>query len=184
MQMAPATKSWTVAERDRLPDDGNRYEVVGGELFVTPMPVPRHQEVVKRLFLPVHTFVEAHGLGSAYESGTDVILSEHDVVVPDVAVYTFRGDELPVRWSEAPKPILVVEVRSDSTWRRDVGPKRRLYVAGEVPEYWIVNDEARTVTVVRPGQEDVIVSDVLRWQPAGAPVPLEISLAGVFRGIV
>jgi Uma2 family endonuclease len=181
MVMALATGTWTVAERDRLPDDGNRYEVVDGELFVTPMPVPRHQQIVKRLFLLLHDYVEKHGLGSVFESGTDVIFSPRDVVIPDVVGYPFRDDQLPATWKDAPKPMLVVEVRSESTWRRDVGPKRRLYVRGEVPEYWIVDGEERTVTVVRPGHEDVRIADVLMWSAAGAKRALEIPLPELFR---
>ena len=181
MLMEIATRSWTVAERDRLPDDGNRYEVVGGELFVTPMPVPRHQIVAQRLFLMLYPFVEQHRIGSVFDSGTDVIFSKRDVVVPDVVVYPVPAEQLPKKWIDAPKPILVVEVRSDSTWKRDVGPKRRLYVEREVPEYWIVNDEDREVTVVRPGEADVDVTDQVRWKPRGAAAVLEISLADLFR---
>ena len=81
-----------------------------------------------------------------------------------------------------PRPALAVEVRSESTWRRDVGPKRRLYVEREVPEYWIVNDDERTITVVRPVEADLVATDTLQWQPAHAPVPLLIRLADVFAG--
>jgi Uma2 family endonuclease len=178
-----ATRSWTVAERDRLPDDGNRYEVVDGEPFVTPTPAPRHQVLVKRLFLRIHAFVEAQGLGCAFDSGTDVIFSPRDVVVPDIAVYPVVEDALPRNWADAPKPTLVVEVRSDSTWRRDVGPKRRLYVAREVPEYWIVDGDERSITIARPGYDDVVVHDVLRWRPQGAAEALEVQLAEVLRQV-
>lgn len=181
MFMDLATRRWTVAERDRLPRDGNRYEVVRGELFVTPMPSPRHQETVKRLFLPINAFVVQHSLGSAYDSGTDVHFSDEDVVVPDLVVYPFGPDELPDKWLAAPKPLLVVEVRSQTTWRRDVGPKRRLYMEGAVPEYWIVNGDAREVRIVRPGRADEIARDVIRWQPAGTEIALEIDLGEVFR---
>ena len=181
MLMDTATRPWTLAERDRLPNDGNRYEVVYGELFVTPMPAPRHQEIVKRMFRILDAFVEAHHIGSAYESGTDVIFDEHNGVVPDVAVYSFGPDNLPEHWKDAPKPMLVVEVCSDATWRRDVGPKRRLYVEREVPEYWIVDGDDCEVRVVRPGHDDVVVRDVLRWQPPNADAALEIPLREVFR---
>ena len=181
MLMDLATKRWTVAERDRLPDDGNRYEVVRGELFVTPMPAPRHQIVVQRLFLRLHAFVEQCRLGCVFESGTDVIFSEEDVVVPDIAAYPVAAEALPQRWADAPKPILVVEVRSPTTWRRDAGAKRRLYVEREVPEYWIVNGEDLEVTIVRPDHDDERVTGTLRWHPRGASEALEIDLGEVFR---
>lgn len=181
MHMELATRRWTVAERDRLPDDGNRYEVVDGALFVTPMPVPRHEEIVKRFFRLLDSYVEAQQIGSAYPSRSEVVFDSHNIAVPDVVVFPFDGRALPARWADAPKPLLVVEVRSDSTWRRDVGAKRRLYVEGAVPEYWIVNDEDRAVTVVRPGRTDERVTGVLRWQPPGVDVALEIDLGEVFR---
>lgn len=180
MRMAIAAGPWTVAQRDLLPDDGNRYEVVDGELLVTPMPVPRHEITAKRLFLLLHAFVEREGLGSAFPSRADVIFDKHNIVVPDAVVFPLRDEDLPKRWADVPKPILVVEVRSPTTWRRDTGAKRRLYVEREVPEYWIVNDEDREVTIVRPGREDELVTDVVRWHPHGANTALEIELAEVF----
>jgi Uma2 family endonuclease len=179
--MPSTTTRWTVDDRDRLPDDGNRYEVIDGELLVTPMPAPRHQELVKRLFRKLDAFVEAHDLGCAYDCGTDVIFSRHDVVVPDIAVYAFRPDRLPQRWADAPKPMLVVEVRSKSTCRRDVGVKRKLYVERTVPEYWIVDGDERTVTVVRPVGTDTNARVAVSWQPPGSRQTLAISLDEVFR---
>jgi Uma2 family endonuclease len=178
--MDTATGTWTVAERDRLPNDGNRYEVVDGELFVTPMPVPRHQLIVQRLWRLLDPYVRLHGIGSAFCAGTDVYFDSRNAVVPDVAVYDFPEAQLPRTWQEAPKPILVAEVASDSTWRRDVGPKRQLYEKREVPEYWIVDGDDCTVTVVRPHEEDVVVRNTLRWQPQSAFPALEIVLADVF----
>lgn len=181
MRMATATGPWTVAQRDALPDDGNRYEVVDGELFVTPMPAPRHEIIAKRLFLLLDGYVVKHGLGSAFPSRSDVVFDGRNVVVPDVVVFPVKDEDLPKRWADAPKPLLVVEVRSPTTWRRDVGAKRHLYVEREVPEYWIVSDEDLTVTVVRPKREDETATRVLRWHPRGASAALEIDLGAVFR---
>jgi Uma2 family endonuclease len=182
MHMVLETRPWTVAERDRLPDDGNRYEVVDGELFVTPCPDPHHQLVAEALGDRLKPFVRSLGLGTVFVSPTDVIFSKRDVVIPDVVVYPFDRQHAPQSWKDAPKPILVVEVRSPTTWRRDIGPKRRLYVEREVPEYWIVDQDDRSVTVVRPGYEDVHVKDVLRWMPRGdaSPDVLEIPLSEIF----
>ncbi len=181
MPMATETAEWTVAQRDRLPDDGNKYEVVGGELFVTPSASPRHQVIADKLAQRLRPFVVEHRLGTVLDLDTDVIEGEHNVVVPDVVVYPFTEENLPATWSVAPRPILVAEIRSPTTWRRDVGPKRDLYVALGIADYWIVDADARTVTVVRPGQPDERVTDVLRWHPAGASRALEIDVATLLR---
>ena len=167
MLMASETATWTVAQRDRLPDDGNKYEVVGGELFVTPAPSVRHELIAHDLFELLSPYVREQRLGIAFDLLTDVIRGEHDVVMPDVAVYPFTRETAPAQWADAPRPILIAEIRSPTTWRRDVGPKRELYVALGVPDYWIVDGDARTVTVVRPGHPDQRVTDILRWHPPG-----------------
>ncbi|MFI5243746.1 MAG: Uma2 family endonuclease [Gemmatimonadales bacterium] len=179
--MATESATWTVAQRDRLPDDGNKYEVVGGELFVTPMPSWRHQWIAHDLVELLAPYVREHRLGSAFDLITDVIGSDKDVVVPDVVVYPFTRENSPVRAIDAPRPILVAEIRSPTTWRRDVGPKRDLYVALGVPEYWIVDPDERAVTVVRFGHADERVTDILRWHPAGASRALEIDVATLLR---
>jgi|SRR5579862_365101 len=181
MPMALDTAEWTVAQRDRLPDDGNKYEVVGGELFVTPMPSWRHQFIARDLFRLLDPYVTEHALGSAFDLVTDVIDGERNVVVPDVVVFPFTRDDAPASARDAPRPILVAEVRSPTTWRRDVGPKRDLYVAMDVPEYWIVDPAERAVTVVRPGRPDERVTDLLRWHPPGATRALEIDVGTLLR---
>jgi Uma2 family endonuclease len=181
MPMATETAEWTIAQRDRLPDDGNKYEVVGGELFVTPSPSRRHQWIADELCDLLKPYVAEHGLGSALAVNTDVIRGEKDVVVPDVAVYPVTREDPDGPWSQMPRPILVAEICSPTTWRRDVGPKRDLYVALGVAEYWIVDADERVITVVRAGHADERVSDVLRWHPAGAARPLEIDLRTLLR---
>ena len=83
-------------------------------------------------------------------------------------------------WERAPRPILVVEVHSDTTRRRDRDQKKRLYIDAGVAEYWMVDPDEGIVTVVRPGHADRVVSDRLTWSPAGTSAPLEISLDELF----
>ncbi len=180
MHMAISTRRWTIAEWERLPRDGNRYEVVAGELFVTPMPAPGHQIVVQRLWEALLPYVRRWGLGSVFAAGVDLFFGADEVAEPDLAVFGVPEEALPKRWKDAPAPILVAEVRSDSTWRRDVGPKRRLYTSRRIAVYWMVDPEERTVRVVRPGWPDEMVTDALRWHPAGAGDPLEIALSAIF----
>lgn len=181
MPMASETATWTVAQRDRLPDDGNRYEVVDGELFVTPAPSRRHQWIANDLRDALAPYVQEHRLGTALDLTTDVIGGDRTVVVPDVVVYPVTRDDPDGPWSEMPRPILVAEIRSPTTWRRDTGPKRDLYVALGIPEYWIVDPDERAVTVVRAGRADERVTGTLRWHPAGASQALEIDVATLLR---
>jgi len=85
-----------------------------------------------------------------------------------------------VAWDQAPIPILVVEVLSDSTRRRDRMQKKTFYVDAGVEEYWIADDESTTITSVRAGRADVVARGELTWSPDGATSPLTIDLAVVF----
>lgn len=181
MLMASQTAPWTIEQRDRLPDDGNRYEVVYGELFLTPAPSVRHELVVRRLIEFVNVFASRHGLGTAFGSSTEVYLETQNVVMPDLVVFPLAEALLPARWRDMPTPILVAEVSSPETWRRDAAAKRSAYLAGNIADYWIVDHEECTVTVVRPGREDEQVTETLRWSPRATDAVLEIPLAEVFR---
>src|SRR3954469_25951458 len=85
MHMATRTRRWTRVDLERMPDDGNRYEVVRGELFVTPAPSPRHQHVVHELAERLRRFVEAMGLGEVHQSPSAVVF-EASEVQPDIIV--------------------------------------------------------------------------------------------------
>jgi Uma2 family endonuclease len=90
--------------------------------------------------------------------------------------------ERPARsWAKAPLPMLVIEVLSESTRRRDHLQKRDLYIAAGIPEYWIVDEEERTIRVVRPDRADVVSGTSLAWHPANATDPLVIDVRALFR---
>lgn len=179
MHMAQETHIWTRADLQRLPDDGNTYEVVCGELFVTPAPRARHQEIIVVLARRLSRYVESHALGDVHQARS-VMVFEGSEVQPDIMV---RGKvpPPPPEWEDAPLPFLVVEVLSGATRRRDLVQKRALYLDAGVAEYWIVDGEHRTIRVVRPQHEDEIVADELRWHPAGASEPLVLDIASLFR---
>lgn len=170
--------AWTLDDLDSLPDDGNKYELLHGELYVTPPPEPDHETAIARLIRLLVPFVERHGLGMVF-AGHPVIRTTDSHVEPDLAVR-----QPPARkstWVDAPLPILVVEVLSPETRRRDLGPKREFYTEERrVADYWIVDEDRRTITVVRPDEPHVVVSDRFEWSPAGARVSLPIDLVDVF----
>ena len=182
MLMVTKTRAWTAEDLDRLPDDGNRYEVVEGELFVTPAPSLPHQVVAGAIYRHLYPFVEHHyRLGWVMFAPGDVHVNAKSRVQPDIFVVPRTAAGKPASWREAPTPILVVEVLSDSTAQRDLGPKRELYRRAGVVEYWIVDHEKRTVAVVRHGQADVELGDRLTWFPVGATEALVIDLPELFR---
>lgn len=83
-------------------------------------------------------------------------------------------------WEGAPLPVLIVEIASDSTRRRDCVFKRTAYVDAGIPDYWTIDGEDRTIRVARPGRDDVLVKDGVWWHPAGPTEPLEVQLRDVF----
>lgn len=179
MHMAQGTVPWTRAGLERLPDDGNTYEVVRGELFVTPAPRARHQEIVVVLARHLSRYVDAHDLGNVHQARS-VMVFEGSQVEPDIMVRRAVPPP-PPEWEDAPVPFLVVEVLSDATRRRDRVQKRSLYLDAGVPEYWIVDGDQRTIRVVRPERGDEELSDALRWHPLGASAPLSLDIAAMFR---
>ncbi len=179
MSMAATTKHWTLEELHSLPDDGNKYEVVHGELFVTPAPGPLHESVLERLTHILDPYVTAHRLGRIYRARA-VVRREGSEVEPDLMVRQ-PPQNLRDSWEKWPTPILVVEVLSDSTRRRDREQKRHFYVRDlSIPEYWIVDAEERIITSVRTGEEDRDFAETLTWAPAGASEPLAFAISDVF----
>ncbi|MGH7529162.1 MAG: Uma2 family endonuclease [Gemmatimonadales bacterium] len=182
--MSQATERWTAEMVRALPDDGNRYEVIGGALCVTPAPSPDHQRAVAALLVPLAQFVKAHRLGDALTSPADIEFDEEDLVQPDVLVAPLVDGRRPKQWSDIKTLLLAVEVLSPSTARADRTIKRRLFQRVAVPEYWIVDVEARLVERWRPGDgRPEILTDALTWRPAGAPDALGIDLPTLFAEI-
>ena len=168
-----------------LPADGNRYEVIGGELFVTPAPNFRHQDAVLKLLLRLVPFVETQRLGYALMAPADIEFDEEDMVQPDAFVGPLVAGRLPTKWSEIKSLLLAIEVLSPSTARADRTVKRRLYQRAAVPEYWIVDVEARLVERWRRADErPEILTEMLTWHPAGASEPLVIDLPAMFLKIL
>jgi Uma2 family endonuclease len=178
--VAVAVRKWTLAEVHRLPDDGNKYELVRGELFVTPPPTYEHETILAKLTRILCPYVKEQGLGHVYHPRS-VMRFEGSEVEPDLMVRKphpdRRGNDRD--WNRAPVPDLVVEVLSPYTQRRDFQEKRDLYLDAGVPEYWIVDPESRSITVIsRKGA--ACVADHLTWTPGGSAAPLTFDVVEVF----
>lgn len=177
MQMA-ATKVWTLEELHSLPDDGNKYELIHGELFVTPAPSPRHERLADSLHAILQPYVTAHRLGQIQRPRAVIVIRGSEVE-PDLMVRPEQRP-IPTDWEHAVLPILVVEIASDATRRRDRTQKHDWYREVEIPEYWMIDGDDRSVRVARPGREDLVERDRVEWQPTGAKEGLVIQLKTYF----
>jgi len=179
MHMAANTKVWTLDELHGLPDDGNKYELIHGELFVTPSPTNDHEEIGARLTRILDPYVAANGLGYVLHPRA-IIRFQGSEVEPDLMVRR-RHPSPKDGWAAAPIPILVVEIGSPSTRRRDREHKRDFYIDDvAVPEYWIVDPERREIVVVKPGAPNEVAREWVTWLPSGTTSPLRVDVATVF----
>ena len=184
MDMAAATIRWTAAMVRALPDDGNRYEVVDGELLVTPAPTWRHQAASRALFLQLHPYLVAHAIGEVIYAPADVEFADDRMVEPDLFVVPLVGGRAPRTWEEAGRLLLAVEILSPGTARADRLVKRRLYQREGVPEYWIVDVDARLVERWQPGDErPEILTARLAWRPDPAVPAFEVDLDAYFGAL-
>jgi len=182
MLMAQAAGAWTLVDLDRLPDDGNKYELIDGDLFVTPAPSPAHEVLATAMRELLDPYVRQERLGTVYMAKS-VIQTDGSRVEPDLMVRQ-TPRILPEKWPEMPTPILVIEVLSAITRRRDHVEKRDFYLRNGVAEYWIVNRWDRTIDVISPNAEDVIVETRLTWHPTAASAALKIDVAEYFHSVL
>lgn len=139
---------FTYEDYKLLPED-KRCEIIEGDLLMTPTPTSRHQVILGEIFVHLRAFVKAQGLGLVLLAPTDVVLSEGNVVQPDLLfVAKDRHSIVDPAGGVHGAPDLVVEILSPSTSSRDQVLKRKLYAKYGVREYWVVNAEARTIEVL------------------------------------
>ena len=148
MVTAPLDLKRTYADYCRTPDD-ERYELLDGELIVAPAPNSTHQITVMELGTLLHIFVKVRGLGQVFFAPYDVVLSETNVVQPDLLFISNERSYIITAANARGAPDLVVEILSPSTAERDRTFKRALYARYGVREYWLVDPDTRTVTVLR-----------------------------------
>ena len=179
---------WTRAEVDRLVDErpGStpRYELVDGELLVTPGPSVRHQRIIFRLALLLEPYVRGHKVGEIFLGPAELPLMSGERYEPDLFVIPLvdgRRAPTPLGITE---PVLICETLSPGSSRHDRLTKRRAFQRSGVPDYWIVDGDAEVFDVWHPDDErPAIVDDRLVWSPAGAPVPFELDVRDFFASV-
>jgi len=172
---------YTVDMVRKLPEDGHRYEVVHGELLVTPAPRPWHEVIVGRLHAALASYVRDHGAGHVFAGRSEISWGADVLVEPDVFVVPLEQART-LDWKAMRDLLLVSEVLSPSSVRADRFTKRRLYQERRVPLYWVVDGDERLVEVWTPDAElPVIERERLVWQPVGVPSPFTLALDELFR---
>ena len=183
----PEARRWTADEVRELIDEERawpRYEFMDGELLVTPAPRPLHQLAVTELLVLVASYVKANAIGQAFASPADIELEADSVVQPDVFVIPVGSGGRIRSWKDVTGLLLAIEVLSPASVRNDRLKKRRYYMRNGVPEYWVVDIEARLVERARPGDDRVeLVDERIEWHPVGASEPLVIDLLAFFAEV-
>ena len=181
MVMAALVPLYTAEEVRHFPDDRLRYEVIRGELFVTPAPKKAHQRAARDLCSHMQAYLEAHGLGEALPAPFEVEFSEDTAVQPDVLVILEPQSRHLTQERLYGPPALAIEIISYSSKRTDRLQKRQLYLAEGVSEYWIVDLDQRHVERWRPGElAPEILTDRLVWNAAPGTPPFELDLLAMF----
>ncbi len=132
--------------------DDERYELLNGELILSPSPKEIHQYISGNLYFKIATFVRERSVGKVYFSPFDVVLSDTNVVQPDILFISNERTEIITPDNVRGAPDMVVEILSPATAERDRTIKLDLYAQHGVKEYWIVDPDARKITVLLRGE--------------------------------
>ena len=183
MAMPEPRTRWTLAEVNALPSDGNRYELVDGELLVSPAPRLWHQVVLKRLYDMINPYVSEMGDHLCLPLAVDVSFEEEQVMQPDLLVMPLLpGGRVPERFTDVGRLLLAVEVLSPSTEWYDRVVKRTAFQP-HVPEYWVVDPDRERVERWRPGDaEPEVCTGTMSWHPMERLAPLTLDLTALFAG--
>lgn len=184
MAMPAVSRRWTAREVRALieenPRKTPRYELVDGELLVTPSPAPLHQRAVMELVVKLHAYLEVQRIGLVLASPSDVELEPEFLSQPDAFVVPWR------EWKRLGKDrvirelVMAIEVLSPSSGRHDRVRKRPMYQR-HVAEYWIVDLDARLFERWRPGDgRPEVLTERLEWSPEGATAPFTMDLTDFF----
>jgi Uma2 family endonuclease len=185
---AISPRRWTRAEVDHLVDErpgyAPRYELVGGELLVTPAPSGRHQRIVLRLAQLLMPYLAEHTLGETFLGPAELPLASGERYEPDLFVVPLADGRRPTLPLERTKPTLICEILSPGSSRHDRITKRRAFQQNGVPEYWIIDGDAEVFEVWHPDDErPSIIDQHFVWSPAGAAAPFELDVATFFASV-
>lgn len=180
------TDTEVLALMEASPGHWPRYELMGGELIVTPAPADEHQVAVTEILYLLKTYVDREGIGVALVSPADLRLLAGTIAQPDVFVAPpgVPDPDDKRAWSSVKTLLVACEVISPGSIRTDRVEKRDYYMSAGVPEYWVVDCDARVIEQWNPERETpTIVSKTLSWRPFGASEPLLVDVPALFERI-
>ena len=165
-----AKAALTYADYTALPDDGKRYEILDGELFVTPAPSGWHQVALANLVSVLDGYVRPRGMGKVLFAPLDVLFADTSIAQPDLVYLDATRTSLISRRGVEGAPTLLVEVLSPSTARTDRNVKFALYARYGVDFYWIIDPETRVLEAYRrEGSGYVLAMSASGPEPCGPP---------------
>jgi Uma2 family endonuclease len=165
-----------------LPEDNLRREIIDGEMFVTPSPIADHQTILINLLSAFLDYLKAHRVGKVFVAPLDVILSDYDVLQPDLLFVLNERAGIVKDWVRG-APDLAVEILSPTTEKRDRGIKLKAYARFGVKEYWIIDPAAREVEVhrLRGGGYELAETFDINGSLISALLPgLKLDVASIF----
>lgn len=139
-----------------FPEDGKRHEIIEGEHFMTPAPSLRHQRICLNIAALMRQHIERSDAGEVFVAPVDVVLTDEDVVQPDVVFVSKARSSILTPKCVQGSPDLVVEILLETTRKTDLSIKLKLYCARGVGEYWIVDPELETLAVYRTGEQGYV----------------------------
>ncbi|MFH0932950.1 MAG: Uma2 family endonuclease [Nitrospirota bacterium] len=183
--MAPTViekKRYTYEDYLKTPDD-ERYELIEGELLMTPSPIPKHQRISREIEFELMKFAKENDLGEIFDAPCDVYLDNENVVQPDILFISKERLDIIGEKNIQGAPDLVIEIISESTAYRDLVQKKKLYAKFGAKEYWIVipREELIEVYILKDNtymlhktysKDDTLESPYLR--------NLKVELTGIF----
>ena len=177
-------KHWTYTDYLYL-DDEQRYEIIEGELIVTPAPSFRHQRIVTRLIQLLSNYILEKGIGEVVVAPVDVVLCEDMVVQPDIIFISNKNKENIRESGVFGAPDLVVEIISPSSLYKDIQVKKRVYEKFGIREYWIVFPDEKTVEIfsLKQGRYELVSSSQKSGKIKSIELSLEIDVRNIFRCI-
>ena len=165
-------------------DDSRRYELLGGEEFVSPSPTTGHQMVSGNAYFVIRAFASPRNLGRVFTAPTDVRLSAYDVLVPDLCFVSGERSSIIGKMAIEGPPDLVVEILSPSTQRQDQVRKFALYAARGIRENWLIDIETRGLTIYSLRDGQYVALPMQDGMVASVVVPrLVVTVSDLFEGL-
>ena len=169
-----------------IPDDGKRHELIEGEHYMSPSPNIKHQRISGRLFAALYNFLQQHPLGEIFDAPCAVVLSDFDVVQPDLVFVATAQAAIVTEANIHGIPTLVVEILSEGNRKLDETIKRQRYEHYGIPEYWIIDPALDLVKIYRLtdsryGQASVLTLEAQDILTTPLLPALNVPLATLFK---